>query len=227
MAHELRQPLTGIGASAAAGLNWLKKTPPDLEQVRASLTAINAQNDRANDIIVSVRDLFKEKSGSRRMMLRIDDVARQALNLVQQDLKAHEVSVSTEFQADLPEVRADLTQLQQVILNLIKNSIDAMEPMPAHAKHLRLATSLDEQSSVVLYVQDTGPGIAAEHSDRVFDAFFTTKPSGMGLGLSICQTIVEDHGGRLRLAKTGPQGCIFAIELPKASLPRGFELDHG
>jgi signal transduction histidine kinase len=220
MAHELRQPLTGIGASASAGSNWLNKTPPDLEEVRACLASIDAQNQRANEVIVSVRDLFK-KTADHRMMVRVDDVAGQVLNLVQQDLKANQVSVSTEFQTDVPEIYADRTQLQQVILNLVRNSIDAMGRMSPHARRLRLTTSLNEQSSVVLCVQDSGPGIAVENTDRVFDPFFSTKPSGMGLGLSICRTIVEEHAGSLRLAKTDSDGCIFEIALPTAGSDNG------
>jgi signal transduction histidine kinase len=221
MAHEIRQPLTGIGASALAGLNWLNKTPPDLQQARACLASIDEAKDRASDIIASVRDLFKKEGADHRTMIRVDDVARQVLYLVEQDLQANGVSVSTEFQADLSEVHADRTQLQQVILNLVRNSIDAMRPMPPHARRLRLATNLGEHSTVVLCVQDSGPGITAENTERVFDPFFTTKPSGMGLGLSICQTIVEGHGGRLRLAKTDSDGCVFEIALPIASSNNG------
>jgi signal transduction histidine kinase len=215
MAHELRQPLTAIGAAAHAGLNWLNRTPPDLEEVRSSLASIGTLNERAADIITGVRDLFKSRA-DHRTMLRVDDVARQVLQLAEQDLKINEVSVSTEFRIDLPDVHADRTLLQQVILNLVKNSIDAMTVTAPGAKRLRLATSLIGHSSVGLCVQDTGPGITAENTDRVFDPFFTTKPSGMGLGLAICRTIVEEHHGDLRLAKTGSDGCLFEIALPIA-----------
>jgi C4-dicarboxylate-specific signal transduction histidine kinase len=213
MAHELRQPLTAIGSSVAAGSNWLKRVPPDLEQVRVSLASIEAANQRAADIIASVRDLFKKRV-DHRTMIRVDEVARQVLNLVQQDLILKEVSVSTEFDVDLPKVDADRTLLQQVILNLVKNSIDAMEVKAPGTRRLRLATSLIGQSSVVLHIKDSGPGITSENTDRVFNPFFTTKPSGMGLGLSICRTIVEDHQGQLRLAKTDSDGCLFEIVLP-------------
>jgi len=221
MAHEIRQPLASIGALTFATLNWLNRAQPDLEEARASLALVGAQKDRVNDIVTSVRELFQRTGRGHRMMLRIDDVARQSLNLVEQDLRATEVSVSTEFQTDLPEVHADRTQLQQVILNLVRNSVEAMAPMPLHARHLRLATSLREHSSVVLYVQDNGPGIVTENTDRVFDAFFTTKPSGMGLGLPICRTIIEEHGGKLRLAKADSDGCVFEIVLPIASSNNG------
>ena len=138
------------------------------------------------------------------------------LTLVEQDLLLNNVSVATEFQNDLPEVYADRTQIQQVILNLVRNAIDAMAATVPRARRLRLTTSLNGHSSVLLSVQDAGPGIATENSDRVFEPFFTTKPSGMGLGLSICQTIAQDHGGSLRLAKTDVEGCVFELMLPFA-----------
>jgi signal transduction histidine kinase len=216
MAHEIRQPLTAIGASASAGLNWINRTPPDLEEVRLSLAAIGAENDRARAIIASVRDLFRKQGTDHRLTLGLDDVARQVLNLTQHDLTASAVSVSTEFATDLPAAHADRTQLQQVILNLIRNAIEAMVHVPPHARRLRLATSLGEGSTVVLCIQDSGPGIPAENTDRVFEPFFTTKPSGMGLGLSICRTIVEEHGGGLQLMKTDAEGCVFEIALPIA-----------
>jgi C4-dicarboxylate-specific signal transduction histidine kinase len=196
-------------------LNWLKKMPPDLEKVRACLESIGASKQRAADIIASVRELFK-RGADHRSMVRLDDVVREVLNLVQQDLQFNDVSVATEFHVDLPAVHADRTQLQQVVLNLIKNSIDAMEHTPRRARYLRLATTKDGDSSVVLSIQDSGPGIAVENADRVFEPFFTTKPSGLGLGLSICQTIVEEHDGQLRLSASSSDGCIFEVVLPPA-----------
>jgi signal transduction histidine kinase len=216
MAHEIRQPLTGIGASASAGLNWLNRTPPDFGEVRICLASIVAQKDRASEIIASVRDLFRKQRADHRVTLGMDDVARQVLSLVQHDLTASVVSVSTEFANNLPAVHADRTQLQQVTLNLIRNAIEAMGHVPPHARRLRLTTSRGEGSSVVLCVRDSGPGITAENTDRVFEPFFTTKPSGMGLGLSICRTIVEEHGGSLQLVKTDADGCVFEIVLPVA-----------
>jgi len=138
---------------------------------------------------------------------------------VQQDLSLNNVTVTTEFQNNLPEVFADRTQIQQVILNLVRNAIDAMAS--SRARHLRLATKLNGHSSVLLSVRDTGSGIATESSDRVFEPFFTTKPTGMGLGLSICQTIAQDHGGSLKLAKTGFDGCVFELTLPFAKTDGG------
>jgi C4-dicarboxylate-specific signal transduction histidine kinase len=225
MAHELRQPLTAIATMSGAAARWLDRSPPNFEAMRASLVAISESTNRAEEIISSVRELFK-KRGDHRAMIHVDDVARQVLTLVEQDLSLNKVSVTTEFQNGLPEVHADRTQIQQVILNLVRNAIDAMASTVPRARHLRVATNLNGQSSVVLSVQDTGSGIATEDYDRVFEPFFTTKPSGMGLGLSICQTIAEDHGGSLRLAKTDVEGCIFELMLPFAEMHHGGATKH-
>ena len=154
-------------------------------------------------------------------MIHVDDVARQVFMLVEQDLLLNNVSVATEFQNDLPEVYADRTQIQQVILNLVRNAIDAMATTVPSARRLRLTTSINGHSSVSLSVQDAGPGIATENSDRIFEPFFTTKPAGMGLGLSICQTIAQDHGGSLKLAKTDFDGSVFELTLPFAATNQG------
>jgi C4-dicarboxylate-specific signal transduction histidine kinase len=220
MAHELRQPLTAIGALTAGASRWLKKSPPDLEEVRTSLASISVANDRAEEIIAGVRELFK-KRGDHRTMIQVDDVARQVLMSMEPELSLNEVSLATEFQNVLPEVHADRTQIQQVISNLVRNAIDAMNANPPRARRLRLAARLNGHSSVLLSVQDTGPGITTEQSERVFEPFFTTKPAGMGLGLAICRTIVQDHGGSLTLAKTDLGGCIFEMTLPVAAKEHG------
>ena len=225
MAHELRQPLTAIATTSTAASNWLKTTPPDIEEVRTCLAAIHDSSHRAEDIIAGVRELFRKRE-DHRTLIHVDDVARQVLGLVQQDLLLNQISVATEFQNDLPVVHADRTLVQQVILNLVRNAIDAMNSTPPRARRLRLAMDLDGDSSVLLTVQDTGPGIAPEQSERIFEPFFTTKPTGMGLGLSICQTIVQDHGGNLRLAKTDSGGCKFEITLPIAASNHGGSAKH-
>jgi signal transduction histidine kinase len=134
--------------------------------------------------------------------------------LLQHDLQINEVSVATEFQDNLPEVHLDDTQLQQVLLNLIKNAIDAMSSVAPEARRLRLTTSFDGHSTVLLAVQDSGPGIPVEDRERMFDPFFTTKSGGMGMGLAICFTVVENHGGKLRLVKSDSDGSIFELAIP-------------
>lgn len=147
-------------------------------------------------------------------LTRVEDVARLVLRLLQHDLQIIEVSVATEFQDNLPDVHLDGTQLQQVLLNLVKNAIEAMTFVVPEARRLRLTTSFDGHSTVFLSVQDSGPGIPVEDRERIFDPFFTTKSGGMGLGLAICFTVVENHGGKLRLAKSDSDGSIFELAIP-------------
>ena len=225
MAHELRQPLTAIATMSSAASTWIKRTPPVLDEAQTCLAAISNCSFRANEIISGVRDLFK-KSDEHRSMIHLDDVARQVLSLVRPDLLLNEVFVATEFQNDLPEVHADRTLIQQVVLNLVRNAIDAMGSTLARARRLRLTTSVSGHSSVLLSIQDTGPGIAGENTERVFEPFFTTKPTGMGLGLSICRTVVQDHGGSLGLAKSDSSGCVFEVALPIAARNHGGNDQH-
>ena len=213
IAHEISQPLGAITLNCATALMSLKTTPPDLEDVRACLSDVKHDSDRANEIVESVRGLFKT-TAHHKTMIEINNIVRQVLEMVEHDLHVYGVSVSTEFQEDLPQIVADRTQLQQVILNLVKNAIEAMVAGRTAIKTLRLVTTQDGNSVVKLSVHDTGPGLNPENATHVFDPFFTTKPSGLGLGLSISQTIIEDFGGELQLTKTGSNGCTFEIALP-------------
>ena len=171
------------------------------------------ENSRASDIVASVRALFKT-TAPQRTMVEINRLLREMLRMVENDLHVHGVSVSTEFQEDIPQVRADPIQLRQVILNLVKNAIDAIAIGPTTIKAIRLITTYDGKSVVSLYVQDSGPGITTENETQIFDPFFTTKTSGMGLGLSISRRIIADHGGTLQLSETTSKGCTFEITLP-------------
>jgi signal transduction histidine kinase len=177
------------------------------------LVDIEEASLRANETIASVRRLFKNET-DQPATISIEDVTRQVLRLLQHDLQFNEVSVVTDFRVESPLVRANPVQLQQVILNLVKNAIEAMRFTYPDGRRLNVGTRLEGRSSVVLLVQDTGAGVHPEDQGRIFEAFFTTKPSGMGLGLAICRTIVERYKGRLVLAKSGPQGSIFEVTLP-------------
>jgi signal transduction histidine kinase len=220
MAHELKQPLGALRSFGSAAQNWLKRTPPDVEKANRAVTSVINTVDRADHVVSSMRDLFK-KTSNQHTMVQLNDVVRQLLSLVQRDLHANGISLTTEYEPNLPQVQAEPTQLQQVLLNLVKNAIDAMEAVTRGERNLRLVTGFDGKSVVSLYVQDSGPGIAAENQDRIFDPFFTTKPTGMGMGLSICRTIIETLGGNLRLARTNDRGSSFEIALPIAQQTGG------
>jgi signal transduction histidine kinase len=213
IAHELRTPLGAIALNAGTALSQLRSNPPELDEMDDILTDIEAESHRAGAIISSIRELSR-KTTDRRALTRVEDVARLVLRLLQHDLQINEVSVATEFQGNLPEVHLDSMQLQQVLLNLVKNAIDAMSSVAAETRRLRLTTSFDGQSAVLLSVQDSGPGIPVKDRERIFDPFFTTKSGGMGLGLAICLTVVENHGGKLRLVKSDSDGSIFELAIP-------------
>jgi signal transduction histidine kinase len=213
IAHEIKQPLGAMSLNCDAALECLITTPLDLEELRSCLTDMKNENSRASDIVASVRALFKT-TAPQRTMVEINRLLREVLRMVENDLRVHGVSVSTEFQEDIPQVRADPIQLQQVILNLVKNAIDAIAIGPTTIKAIRLITTHDGKSAVSLYVQDTGPGVTLDNETQIFEPFFTTKHSGMGLGLSISRRIIEDHGGNLRLTETTSKGCTFEITLP-------------
>jgi signal transduction histidine kinase len=213
IAHELRTPLGAIALNAGTALSQLRSNPPELDEMEDILTDIEAESHRAGAIISSIRELSRETT-DRRALTRVEDVARLVLRLLQHDLQINEVSVATEFQGNLPEVHLDSMQLQQVLLNLFKNAIDAMSSVPPEARHLWLTTGFDGHSTVLLSVQDSGPGIPVKDRERIFDPFFTTKFGGMGLGLAICFTVVENHGGKLRLVKSDSDGSIFELAMP-------------
>ncbi len=214
IAHEINQPLGAMSLNCAAALEYLKATPLDLKELRSCLADAMDDSKRANEIVIGVRSLFK-KTARNRTRVEINYLLREVLRMVENDLHIYDVSVSTEFQENVPQVRCDPIQIQQVILNLIKNAIDAIEIGPTAQKAIRLITTYDGKSSVSIYVQDTGPGITPDKQTQIFDPFFTTKTSGMGLGLSISRRIIEDQGGNLRLTETSPRGCIFEITLPE------------
>jgi signal transduction histidine kinase len=214
MAHEIRQPLTGIAMMSSAALRWLGRvqSSPEIEKVRGCLNSIEGASDRVEQIIRSIRDLFKQAPS--RTMFDLNDAIREVLELLQHDLQIDGVSVRMEFEHDLPQITADRTQMQQVILNLVRNGIDAMRGVSPAERFLVILTAFDGKSIVSLYVQDSGTGIDPKDRDHIFDPFYTTKSTGMGLGLSICRTIVESQGGSLRLAKSGPNGSSFEVSLP-------------
>jgi signal transduction histidine kinase len=207
IAHEVKQPLTGMIANADAGLRWLDRPSPDLGQARASLQQIVADGHRAAAVIESIREIFK-KDVRNRTLLDINEVIGEALALTRRDLQRHRIVVEAETDGRAPQVRADRIQLQQVLLNLITNAIDAMAAKDG-ARVLRVRSGVGEDASVLVSVADTGTGIGSQQVERIFNPLFTTKSGGMGMGLSICRSIIEAHDGRLWVAPNTPEGTVF------------------
>ena len=213
IAHEIRQPLAAVVNNANAGLNWLNNQPPNLKQVRAALKRIVRDSERGSDVIGSIQGMLK-KGEQERARLEINDLIREVMTLVQGDLKDRGVSSRVELADDLPRVLADRIQLRQVILNLIMNAIEAMVSVSGRARVLRVRSENHGDNGVRVAVEDSGSGIPQEDMDRIFETFFTTKSEGMGMGLSICRSIVASHGGRITVAKGVPHGSVFQLILP-------------
>ncbi|QDW40142.1 GHKL domain-containing protein [Bradyrhizobium sp. KBS0727] len=213
IAHEIRSPLASITLNTSTALKQLRSQPPLLQDLNIILKDIEEASLRVSATITSVRELFKKPTDQPAMM-PIEDVVQQGLRLLRHELMINEVSVVTEFRAEPSLVRVDRVQLQQVILNLVKNAIEAMSSTPPDRRRLNISTRLRGNSSVLLSVHDTGPGVNPQDQGRIFEAFFTTKPAGMGLGLAICRTIVERYEGGLVLAESSPRGSTFEISLP-------------
>ncbi|HMA70549.1 MAG TPA: ATP-binding protein [Xanthobacteraceae bacterium] len=220
IAHELSQPLTGIVSNANAGIRWLTATTPNLGRVEVTLKQIVAAGHHAGEVIASMRALFK-RSTEERLPLQITELIDKAILLEQRDIQSHRVSLTLERSEWLPEILGDRVQLLQVILNLIRNAIEAMSP--DHARTLHIKSELDESGYVLVSVEDSGTGIDQQNLARIFDPLFTTKPQGLGIGLSICRSIIESHDGRLwATSKTGKGSTLF-IKLPRYKAADGWQ----
>jgi len=213
IAHEVNQPLAAIVADANASLNWLAAAEPELERVRETLAAIATDGHRAADVIQRIRQLAT-KTEPRKARLDVSDVVRDVAALVRAEVGRFEIALTLDLAPALPAVVGDRVQLQQVVLNLVMNAIEAMASVTARPRKLVIRSERDDEVRVA--VHDTGVGIAGSDVDRVFGAFFTTKPGGMGMGLSISRSIIEAHGGRLWVAPNEPHGAIFQFSLPVA-----------
>jgi PAS domain S-box-containing protein len=213
IAHEVNQPLAGVIANAEAGLRWLDRETPNLDAVRRSVEWVIEDGNRASEVIRRVRALAN-KTDVEKVPLDINNVVREVVALVQRELISHQVSLQMELAPALPMILGDRVQLQQVIINLAMNGIEAMQPVTDRPRELVIRSRHDEAHHVLLSVTDCGVGISAENADRLFNAFFTTKSDGMGMGLSICRSIVEAHGGRLSATANLPHGAAFQFTLP-------------
>jgi C4-dicarboxylate-specific signal transduction histidine kinase len=216
MAHEINQPLAAIVASGNAGLRWLARTPPNFDEARDALDQIVKDGHRASDTIEGIRAIFR-KGEERRAPLDVNELIGEVLRLTQGEIQDGRVSVRTELINDLPKVMGNRVQLQLVFRNLIVNAIEAMSSVTDRARVLHII-SATTPSGVRIAVEDSGTGIDRESIDRIFDTFFTTKSHGMGMGLSICRSIIEAHGGNLSALPSHPYGSIFEIVLPAAKM---------
>jgi signal transduction histidine kinase len=213
IAHEINQPLGAIVTNSEAGLRWLGGATPDLGEVRAALTRIARNSHRASEVIGRIRTMLK-KEIDERVLLDFNALVEEVLVFVRGEIDDHNIVVQTQLQRDLPKIFADRIQLQQVVLNLILNGIDAMASTGDRERRLKIRSEQDEHSTVMLLVEDAGKGIDTQIRDRIFETFFTTKAHGMGMGLSICRSIVASHGGRLLVSAAHPYGTVFQVELP-------------
>ncbi len=215
IAHEINQPLAAIRANASASLRWLRREDPDLIEAQAALDNIERDCQRVNEVIASVRALFGKRSGEKsRVDLRL--LVEEVLILSKSELAVHQITLHNHELEDLPPVMGERVSMQQVILNLVVNAIEAMHSVDDRERILTLKSTV-EQARIILTIEDTGNGIEPDHVNRIFEPFFTTKSSGMGLGLSICSSIVEEHGGSLRAEARIPYGTAFRLTLPTAT----------
>jgi signal transduction histidine kinase len=211
IAHEVKQPLSGMITTADAGLRWLDRVTPDLDEAKAAFKQIVIDGHRAGAVIGSIRAIFK-KDAKTRASLDINELIGEALALVRGELQTHRVSVQAEPNERLPRVKGDRVQLQQVLLNLITNAIDSMAATDG-SRVLCVKSEVHESGGVMVSVEDTGAGIGPQDIDRIFNPLFTTKSYGMGMGLSICRSIIESHDGRLWAAPNTPKGAVFQFVL--------------
>ncbi len=217
IAHELKQPLAAIAANGSAGVHWLARAVPDVDQARDVLKRIVDQSYRATQIIDEVRALFR-KDCSAREIIDLNLLVPETLVLVEHELRMHKILLQAQLsQHPPPYVKADKVQLKQVILNLVINAIEAMASGPTDLRVLTISSTTNT-GGVVVTVADSGPGVAPENSEKIYEMFFTTKPHGMGVGLPMCRSIIESHGGRLMLSRSQLGGCRFQIYLPTAQV---------
>jgi C4-dicarboxylate-specific signal transduction histidine kinase len=218
LAHEVNQPLSAAVINAHACMRWLAGDTPNLEEARAAATRMAQDGTRAADIISRIRLLFN-RGTSERELLDVNDVIREIVVLLRGELARYSISVWPELAGDLPHVMGDRVQLQQVMMNLINNSIDAMKDLDG-SRELAIKSERADKEQLMVSVSDTGVGLPVQQADQIFNAFFTTKFHGTGMGLSISRSIVESHRGRLWANGNSPRGASFHIVLPSADLER-------
>jgi PAS domain S-box-containing protein len=216
IAHEVNQPLAAIVTSGNACLNWLSSSPPNLRKARSTVERIVRDGNRASDVLKHVRALVK-RAPLTKSLVSVNEVIQEVLALVSGELRRFRVETSTELDFNLPSAMADFVQLQQVLLNLVMNAIESMATVTDRPRVLSIQSvtyGLDGRSAILVAVRDSGVGLSPEGTARVFEAFYTTKSEGMGMGLWICRSIIEAHGGQLTVHPNDGSGATFQFVLP-------------
>jgi len=214
--HEVRQPLTAVSVNGSAALQFLRKTPPNLAEVRTALNDIIRDAHRTNEVLEGIRALFG-KSHQKREQVDVNELILGVLQSSRKDLQDHGVETRLELASELPLVDGHRRQLEEVIFNLVHNAIEAMDATTDRDRLLQARTELSDHNAITVAVRDSGPGIDPQRLDSIFGAFVTTKSHGMGLGLAICRMIIERHGGRLTASSDGKNGSLFQVVLPTIS----------
>jgi C4-dicarboxylate-specific signal transduction histidine kinase len=213
IAHEVNQPIAATVTNAYAALRWLDARSPDLGEVRQALGRIVKDGNRAGDVIGRIRDLIR-RAPPRKEGLAINEAILEVVALTRSEAVKNGVSVQTQLSEGLPLIEGDRVQLQQVILNLIINAVEAMSSAGEGSRELLISTGKTSSDDVLVAVQDSGPGLAPASFERLFEAFYTTKPGGLGMGLSICRSIIEAHRGQLWATANMPEGAVFQFTVP-------------
>ena len=212
IAHEVNQPLAAIVTNGNACLRWLAGATPNLSEARLAVERIIKDSYRASQVIARIRSLVK-KTPPRSDWIDLNEVIIEVLALAQNEARRHRVSLNRQLMENLPRVRGDRVQLQQVVLNLIMNGLEAIARSKNGTRELSISSGADDAKNVIIAVRDSGEGLDTANLERVFDAFYTTKPEGMGMGLAISRTIIESHGGRLWATANSPKGAVFQFSL--------------
>jgi C4-dicarboxylate-specific signal transduction histidine kinase len=213
IAHEVNQPIAAVVTNGQAALRWLGANPPDLAEVQHALDRIINAGNRAGEVIDRIRALVK-KAPPRKDRLDINEIILEVIDLAHSEVRRNRVALRAQLLSDLPPISGDRIQLQQVILNLIINASEAMSGVGEGPREVLVGSANDDPDGVLVTVRDSGPGLDAEHLDHLFDAFYTTKPNGLGMGLAISCSIIEAHGGRLWATPNVPRGAVFQFTLP-------------